>query len=68
MAIYQSRALADVAVEKLRVFGSMGDATLDRRIRALEQQIGNPDTLEGLRAARREDESVMSEADQVGVK
>jgi len=55
------------AIEKLRVFGSMGDATLERRIRELEQQIGNPDTLESLRVARREDVSVMSEAENNGL-
>jgi hypothetical protein len=55
------------AIEKIRVFGSMGDATLDRRIRELEQQIGNPGVLDSLRAARREDESVMAQAESNGL-
>jgi hypothetical protein len=55
------------AIEKLRVFGSMGDASLDRRIRELEQQIGSPGVLDSLRAARREDESVMAEAESNGL-
>ena len=55
------------AIEKLRVFGSMGDARLDRRIRELEQQIGDPGVLDSLRAARREDESVMAEAESNGL-
>ena len=55
------------AIEKLRVFGFMGDAALNSRIRELEQQIGNPDTLESLRVARREDESVLAEAENNGL-